>query len=42
VAMVVMEPAAGIMDVAPLPALCRTFTRYNLKGDPVTLPVAAE
>jgi len=42
VAMVVMEPAAGVMDVAPLPALCRTFTRYSLKGDPMTLPVAAE
>jgi hypothetical protein len=28
--------------VAPLPALCRTFTRYSLKGDPVMLPVAAE
>lgn len=30
VAMVVMQPAAGIMEVAPLPALNRTFTRYSL------------
>jgi hypothetical protein len=37
VAMVIMEPAAGVMDVAPLPALNRTFTRYTLTGEPVTL-----
>jgi len=30
VAMVVMQPAAGIMEVAPLPALNRDFTRYSL------------
>ena len=30
VAMIVMEPAAGVMEIAPLPALNRTFTRYEL------------
>lgn len=30
VAMIVMEPANGIMDVAPLPAVNRSFTRYRL------------
>ena len=30
VAMVVMRPAAGVMEVAPLPALNREFTRYSL------------
>ena len=34
VAMVVMEPAAGWMEVAPLPALNRSFTRYSLTGEP--------
>jgi isopenicillin-N N-acyltransferase-like protein len=34
VAMVVMEPGAGWMDVAPLPALNRHFTRYGLVGEP--------
>lgn len=33
VAMIVMEPAAGTMDIAPLPALCRDFTRYTLTMD---------
>ncbi|MFM0290832.1 C45 family autoproteolytic acyltransferase/hydolase [Paraburkholderia megapolitana] len=37
VAMVVMEPALGEMDVAPLPALNRTFTRYSLTAEPVRL-----
>ena len=37
VSMVIMEPARGIMEVAPLPALNRTFTRYSLAEDPVTL-----
>ncbi len=37
VSMVIMEPAKGIMEVAPLPALNRTFTRYSLAEDPVTL-----
>jgi len=36
VAMVIMDPAAGVMDVAPLPALNRTFTRYSLTGEPVS------
>ena len=38
VAMVVMEPALGLMEVAMLPALNRTFTEYTLQMDirPVT------
>jgi hypothetical protein len=35
VGMVVMEPELGFMDVAPLPALNRTFTRYSLTDDPI-------
>jgi isopenicillin-N N-acyltransferase-like protein len=31
VAMVVMQPALGVMEVVPLPALNRTFTRYSLE-----------
>jgi len=31
VAMVVMQPALGVMEVVPLPALNRTFTRYSLQ-----------
>lgn len=38
VAMVVMEPALGILDAAPLPALNKTFTRYSLSDEPVLLP----
>ncbi|MES3000816.1 MAG: C45 family peptidase [Pseudomonadota bacterium] len=34
VAMVIMEPAVGEMDVTPLPALNRAFTRYSLEGEP--------
>jgi isopenicillin-N N-acyltransferase like protein len=30
VAMVLMEPASGLMEVAPLPALSRQFTTYRL------------
>lgn len=30
VAMVVMQPAEGLMEIAPLPALNRTFTEYRL------------
>ncbi len=30
VAMIVMTPADGVMDVAPAPALNRNFTRYTL------------
>ena len=37
VAMVVLEPGEGTMEVAPLPALQREFTRYSLRGDPVVL-----
>lgn len=40
VAMVVMEPAAGLMEVAPLPALNRTFTRYSLTAEPELLAAA--
>ncbi len=32
VAMIVMEPALGVMDVAPLPALNREFATYRLGG----------
>lgn len=32
VAMIVMEPASGTMDVAMLPALNRTFQRFTLDG----------
>lgn len=34
VAMVIMEPAAREMDVVPLPALNRVFTRYSLTEEP--------
>ena len=40
VAMVVMEPAAGLMEVAPLPALNRCFTRYSLDAEPELLAAA--
>ena len=30
VAMIVMEPREGVMEIAPLPATNRTFTRYEL------------
>jgi len=33
--MIVMDPAEGTMDVAPLPAQNRMFTRYGLEGEPV-------
>ena len=32
VAMIVMEPALGVMEVAPLPALNRHFTTYRLEA----------
>ena len=35
-----MEPAAGLMEVAPLPALNRVFTRYSLQDEPQLLPAA--
>ncbi|WP_304307428.1 C45 family peptidase [Pseudacidovorax intermedius] len=34
VAMIAMEPAGGFMDVLPLPALQRGFTRYSLTEQP--------
>lgn len=37
VAMIVMEPGNGLMEVAPLPAENRIFTRYSLTEDPVLL-----
>ena len=37
VAMILMEPALGVMEVAPLPALGRRFTTYRL---PLLHPVA--
>ena len=44
VAMVVMEPALGIMEVAPLPALNRRFTTYRLEmiGASNAQPTAAK
>jgi isopenicillin-N N-acyltransferase-like protein len=42
VAMVVMQPALGIMEVAPLPALNRAFTRYSLPVDRAATRAAAE
>lgn len=42
VSMVIMQPAKGTMEVAPLPALNRIFTRYSLTDEPVTLAQAAE
>jgi isopenicillin-N N-acyltransferase-like protein len=35
VAMIVMVPGAGEMDVAPMPALNRVFTRYSLHHEPL-------
>lgn len=35
-ALIVMEPAAGIMEVAPPPAGTCVFTRYSLDDAPVT------
>jgi isopenicillin-N N-acyltransferase-like protein len=32
VAMIVMEPASGVMDVAMLPALNRSFQRFRFDG----------
>jgi hypothetical protein len=42
VAMVIMQPELGIMEVCPLPALNRSFTRYGLTQEPQTLARAAE
>jgi isopenicillin-N N-acyltransferase like protein len=41
VMMIVMKPAEGWMEICPLPALNRQFTRYSLKAAPA-LAVAAE
>lgn len=35
VAMILMEPASGLMEVAPLPALNREFTSYRLEIDEI-------
>lgn len=37
VAMVIMEPVVGEMEVAPLPALNQQFTRYSLTDEPQLL-----
>ncbi|MCW3475595.1 C45 family autoproteolytic acyltransferase/hydolase [Limobrevibacterium gyesilva] len=42
VAMVVMQPARGIMEVAPLPALGARFTTYALAADQAATRAAAE
>lgn len=42
VATVVMQPAAGLMEVAPLPAEGARFTRYSLPQDAVATRAAAE
>jgi isopenicillin-N N-acyltransferase-like protein len=31
--MIVMTPAQGVMEIAPLPAENRSFTRYDLTMD---------
>jgi isopenicillin-N N-acyltransferase like protein len=36
VAMIVMQSALGEMDVAPMPALNRVFTRYSLHHEPLS------
>jgi isopenicillin-N N-acyltransferase-like protein len=41
VAMILIEPGLGVMEVAPLPALNRSFTLYSLHGDPVAVANAA-
>jgi isopenicillin-N N-acyltransferase like protein len=42
VAMVLMDPAAGLMEIAPLPALNREFTTYKLALESTVRPVAQE
>ena len=42
VAMIIIDSKLGTMDVVPLPAHCRDFTRYSLKDAPVALARAAE
>lgn len=41
VAMLVMEPAKGILNIAPMPALQRSFTQYTLHGTPCEVPEPA-
>jgi isopenicillin-N N-acyltransferase like protein len=41
VAMILLEPALGIMEVAPLPAMNRSFTIYSLEGEPISAEKAA-
>lgn len=42
VAMIILDAGAGTMDVAPLPAHNRAFTRYSLQAEPQALRQAAE
>lgn len=42
VAMIIIDSTAGTMDVAPLPAHGRDFTRYSLQAGPQALRQAAE
>ncbi len=42
VSMVIIDPAAGTMDVAPLPAINRVFTRYSFSDGPMNVALAAE
>jgi hypothetical protein len=37
VALIVMDPAAGTLDIAPLPALGLSFTRYGLNDPSITV-----
>ena len=39
--MILCEPAKGIMEVVPLPAINRTFTRYELTMEEGALARAA-
>jgi isopenicillin-N N-acyltransferase-like protein len=41
VAMIVMEPALGLMEIAPLPALNRRFAEYRLQMDDAAAVTAA-
>jgi isopenicillin-N N-acyltransferase-like protein len=38
VAMIVMEPAAGVLEAVPLPALNRAFTTYTLEAGRAATP----
>ncbi len=42
VAMILMRPAEGVMEVAPMPALQRRFTRYALAPQPAAAAAAAQ